>query len=244
MRIDFVSLFPDMLWPALRASMMRKATESGAAEFSVTNPRDFCYDRHAKVDDTPYGGEPGMLIKAEPIAQAIEHLELSSAKTSIVLTDPAGTVFQQSDAKELAQLDHVIFLCGHYEGIDHRIEEEYVTHSFSIGDYVLTNGELPALIMADAMVRLIPGVLGCQGSLEADSFASGLLSAPNFTRPEEWRGRKVPDVLLSGNHKAVEKWRRTKGLERTILRRPDLLAKTELTREDIKLLDSLSQIGE
>jgi tRNA (guanine37-N1)-methyltransferase len=273
-RVDFVTLFPEMVRPALSHSILERASASGLVEFGIANPRDFCHDRHLKVDDKPFGGEPGMLIRAEPVARAVEWLQgglaappptpssFSSrstlpedervsprkneegAWTAVVLTAPTGRTFDQAAARELAAFEHVIFLCGHYEGIDHRVEESLSTHVFSIGDYVLTNGELPALVMADAVVRLLPGVLGSSASLDADSFSDGLLSAPNYTRPERWRGIDVPPVLLSGDHKKIAQWRRAYALRLTRDLRPDLLARTKLTKADLDVLASDASIAE
>ena len=239
-KIAFVTLFPDWIRHSLNQSMMARAEASGLVEFSTVNPRSFCYDSHKKVDDIPYGGHPGMLIKAEPVALAIESILTpiptlpppkeqgeGMSRTAIVITEPSGAKFEQPQAEELATYDQIIFVCGHYEGIDHRIEETFATHVFSIGDYVLTNGELPALVMADAVVRLLPGVLGNQDSLEEESFQNGLLGAPNYTRPEIWRGIPIPDVLKSGNHKQIEKWHKTQAAERTKSRRPDLINKKD-----------------
>lgn len=225
LRIDFVSLFPQLIRAWWNESIPSRAVAKGLAEFRVTNPRDFTYDRNQKVDDTPYGGEPGMLLKAEPIALALEWMEYHEPDegTAIIITDPAAPVFEQADAQELSQMNRIAFLCGHYEGIDHRIRETRCTHAFSIGDFVLSNGELAAAVMADAIVRLIPGVLGNEGSLDADSFSDGLLSAPNYTKPEIWRGYAVPPVLLSGNHKEIAKWRSKISREFTEQFRPDLL---------------------
>lgn len=267
-RIDFVTLFPDMVRGALEHSILGRAASAGLVEFRAVSPRDYCYDQHKKVDDTPYGGHPGMLIKAEPVALAIEELipisagawagetveveapersdgrrfhyyfktneigkiigpssvvDLHKQSIAIIFTEPSGIPFKQENAKELAQYDQVVFVCGHYEGIDHRAEEAYATHVFSIGDYVLTNGELPALVMADAITRLLPGVLGAAESLEEDSFSGQGLSAPNYTKPPVWRGREVPEVLRSGDHKKIQDWRDTEGEKRTRERRPDLL---------------------
>ena len=251
-KIAFVTLFPDWIRESLSQSMMARAEGSGAVEFSVVNPRSFCYDSHRKVDDIPYGGHPGMLMKAEPVALAIESILVNSGchsphpvrssptspseevaslvdaisvKVAIVITEPSGAKFEQQQAQDLTEFDQIIFVCGHYEGIDHRIEETFATHVFSIGDYVLTNGELPALVMADAVVRLLPGVLGNQDSLDEESFQNNLLGAPNYTRPEVWREQAIPDVLKSGNHAQIDKWRNAQALERTKKRRPDLLEK-------------------
>jgi tRNA (guanine37-N1)-methyltransferase len=299
-KIAFVTLFPDWIRESLGHSMMARAEASGAVEFSVVNPRNFCYESHRKADDVPYGGHPGMLMKAEPVALAIESIlgkrntssdqndfsfcktdpggitdgsqgvagslspsenesetpgrtafvisprslqgsseenlpgerprllqpppqTSNTPRTAIVITEPSGTKFEQPQAKDLSQFDQIIFVCGHYEGIDHRIEETFATHVFSIGDYVLTNGELPALVMADAVVRLLPGVLGNEDSLEEESFQNNLLGAPNYTRPEVWRDNPIPDVLKSGNHALIEKWRKEQAQKRTKERRPDLL---------------------
>lgn len=236
-RIDFVSLFPEMLQGSLSHSILGRAQSNGIVGFGTANPRDFTYDRHQKVDDTPFGGEPGMLIKAEPTAQALESLS-PNEETIVILTDPAGIPFTQSEAQVLALKGHIVFLCGHYEGFDHRVKTQLATHAYSIGDYVLTNGEVPALVMADAIVRLIPGVLGNEGSLGADSHSDGLLSAPNYTRPDVWRGEAVPDVLKSGNHRLIARWRRDQALRTTRDQRPDLLARAQLEKGDLDVLSS------
>ena len=243
-RVDFVTLFPEMVRSALAHSILGRASEAGLVRFRTANPRDFCHDRHLKVDDRPFGGEPGMLIRAEPVARAVEWLARDCGETStvhdpqsaIILTAPTGRVFDQGAARELARYERVVFLCGHYEGIDHRVEEALCTHVLSIGDYVLTNGEMPALVMADAVVRLLPGVLGNQGSLEADSFSDGLLGAPNYTRPSVWRGREVPAELRSGDHRSIARWRRRMALRLTRDVRPDLLARAKLEKGDLDLL--------
>jgi len=245
LRIDFVTLFPEMVRPLLEHSILGRAARGGLVEFRTANPRDFCHDRHLKVDDKPFGGEPGMLIRAEPVARAVEWLEsggrqVAGGRTAVVLTAPTGRPFDQAAARELAAYDRVVFLCGHYEGIDHRIEETICTHVFSIGDYVLTNGEVAALVMADATIRLAPGVLGNEGSLEADSFSDGLLSAPNYTRPVVWRGREVPAELRSGDHRAIARWRRRESLRLTRDRRPDLLAHARLEKGDVETLGEVS----
>lgn len=222
--------------------MMRRASEGGFVTFDAINPRDFCYDSHQKVDDVPYGGQPGMLIKAEPVALALEAIESNpesrEERTAVISTDPTGRRFDQAMAREFAQASRLVFLCGHYEGFDERLTRRFCTHSVSIGDFVLTNGELPALVMVDAVVRLLPGVLGSQASLAADSHSDGLLSAPNYTRPEVWRGEPVPDVLRSGNHEEIRRWRRQQALLATKLLRPDLLAKAKLDKRDLDVLSS------
>jgi tRNA (guanine37-N1)-methyltransferase len=236
-RVDFVSLFPEMLAAPLGHSILGRASANGKVAFRIANPRDYAYDRHQKVDDTPFGGEPGMLLRAEPVALAIESLQPETS-AAIVMTDPAGLPFDQTAAQTLSECPQVIFLCGHYEGIDHRIKTRFCTHAYSIGDYILTNGELPALVMADALVRLLPGVLGNAASLEADSHSDGLLSAPNFTRPEVWRDEAIPAVLKSGDHKAVARWRREQALRTTRDNRPDLLARAKLEKGDLDVLSS------
>ena len=219
-RIGFVSLFPEMIRPFIGSSIMGRAAARQLVAFQIANPRDFTYDRNNKVDDRPFGGAAGMLMKPEPVALALEHL---GGAEVVIVTDPAAPLFDQSIANELSGSTSIAFLCGHYEGIDHRIRQHVATHAFSVGDYVLTNGELPALTMADAIIRQIPGVLGNSGSLEADSFSDGLLSAPNYTHPVNWRGHVVPDVLRSGDHAAIAKWRRQQSAEFTTEFRPDLL---------------------
>jgi len=223
MKIDFVTLFPDLVKATLEHSIPARAQKMGAVKFRTINPRDYCYDPHRKVDDAPFGGHPGMLLRAEPVAVSIEKSLQPSGRVAVVITEPSGVPFRQINAKELSIYDQVIFVCGHYEGIDHRVEETFATHVFSIGDYVLTNGELPALVMADAIVRLLPNVLGSSLSLEEDSFSNGLLSAPNYTRPEVWRGQPIPDVLKSGNHKKIAAWRDAESKRITADRRSDLL---------------------
>ena len=235
MQITFVTLFPEVVTAVLGESMMKRAAVAELVNFQTVNPRSFCTDRHQKVDDVPFGGEPGMLIKPEPMAAAIRSLELPEG-SAIVIPSPAAAPFRQPDAQALSKAPHVAFLCGHYEGIDHRIEERFATHTFSIGDFVVTNGELPALLMADAIVRLLPGVLGDPKSLEADSHSDGLLSAPNYTRPETWEDMPVPAVLRSGDHAKIAKWRRAQSLRLTSQLRPDLLSTAPLTPEDIAIL--------
>lgn len=237
MRVDFVTLFPDVMGPFFRHSVLGRAELQGHVAFRAVSPRDFTYDRHQKVDDTPYGGEPGMLIKAEPVALALEALGVGEG-SAVILTDPAAPRFTQREAEALTGREQIVFLCGHYEGFDHRVKTHLATHAFSIGDFVLTNGEMPALVMADAIVRRLPGVLGNSASLEADSYSDGLLAAPNYTRPEVWRGVPVPEVLLSGDHKAIAKWRRAEALRATLQHRPDLLARAKLEKRDLDMLSS------
>jgi tRNA (guanine37-N1)-methyltransferase len=242
LRIDYITLFPEVIQASVTHSIMRRAAEGGHFEWACTNPRDYCYDRHQKVDDTPFGGAAGMLIRAEPVALALESIGFREGKgdagSTIILTDPTGERFDQRLAEELGNQDRLVFLCGHYEGIDDRISQKFATRSVSIGDFVLTNGELPALVMSDAIVRRLPGVLGSAASLDADSHSDGLLSAPNYTRPEVWREIAIPDVLKSGDHRAIEQWRRSEALKLTKRHRPDLLAKATLDKRDLDVLSS------
>lgn len=234
-RLDFVTLFPEMVLGALAYSMTRRAAETGVCVYRAANPRDFVFDRHRTVDDRPFGGGPGMVMMAPPVADALASLD-PRPDAAVVLTDPTGIPFRQEHAFELSQRPQVVFLCGHYEGIDHRVETELATHVFSVGDFVMTGGEIAALAMADAVVRLLPGVLGSAESLSIDSHRGGLLSAPQYTHPREWRGREVPEVLCSGNHGAVARWKRREALRLTRARRPDLFARASLDKRDLDML--------
>ena len=236
-RIDFVSLFPELLLSAVGHSMLARAQAAGLVSFHATNPRDFTTDNHRTVDEKPFGGGPGMLMKPQPIQKALKSLDLEEG-VPVVMPDPTGEMFSQPIARELSACLRVVLLCGHYEGIDDRIRQRYVTHTLSIGDYVLTGGELPALVIADALVRLIPGVLGDPQSLSIDSHSGGLLSAPQFTRPEDFDGMAVPPVLRSGDHKAVERWKRREALKVTRANRPDLFCRAKLEKADLDLLQS------
>ncbi|MBX3119511.1 MAG: tRNA (guanosine(37)-N1)-methyltransferase TrmD [Fimbriimonadaceae bacterium] len=235
LRIDFVTLFPEMVLDAVGHSILRRAVDAGKVGFGAANPRDFTEDKHRTVDDKPFGGGPGMLMMPEPVSRAIESLQ-PGPSAAIVMTDPTGETFQQKHAVELSQKEQVIFLCGHYEGIDDRIRQKYATHVFSIGDFVLTGGELPALVMADAITRLLPGVLGDSDSLTIDSHSDGLLSAPQYTKPAEWNGMAVPDVLRSGDHAAIERFKREQALKLTRDRRPDLFCRARLDKKDVDML--------
>ena len=220
MRIDIVTIFPGMPDGFLHESMLKRASEAGKVQFNTVNLRDFAHDRHRTTDDRPYGGGPGMVMKPEPLFEAVESLRTEGCR--VILTTPQGRTFRQSMARELAECEHLIFVCGHYEGVDERVRQALVTDEISIGDYILTNGVLAAAVVADAVVRLLPGVLGGEGATEDESFSEGLLEYPQYTRPVEFRGMRVPDILLSGNHQAVAQWRRERALERTAERRPDL----------------------
>ncbi len=220
MKIDVLTLFPEMFVGPLDFSMVKRARESGILDLRVINLRDYTHDRHKTVDDKPFGGGPGMLLKPEPIFEAVE--SLAKERTRVLLVTPSGRTFNQSIARELSKQEHLLFLCGAYEGFDERVRT--LAHDeLSIGDFVLTNGALPAMMMIDAVTRLLPGVLGDEQSSADESFSHGLLEYPHYTRPADFRGMKVPDVLLSGNHAEIEKWRREQALNRTKERRPDLL---------------------
>lgn len=251
MQFEVFTLLPEVFPPYLDTSILKRARERGLIQVNVHNIRDYTRDKHHTTDDQPYGGGGGMVMKPEPVFEAIETVlglaSLPSApepesNTPIVLLTPQGRVFNQTIAKELSQYPKIALLCGRYEGIDERIRENLVTDEISIGDYVLTGGELPALILIDAVSRLLPDVLGDPTGAEDDSHAMGLLEYPHYTRPPEFRGSKVPDVLLSGDHKKIDKWRREQALERTFKKRPDMLEKAELTKEDKKFLDGLKKI--
>jgi tRNA (guanine37-N1)-methyltransferase len=221
MKIDIVTLFPEICRAPLSESIMKRAQEKGILELKIHNLRDWTTDKHHVVDDAPFGGGHGMVMKSEPIFAAVEDLRNQTSK--VVLMSPGGRRLEQPLASELAQESHLIVVCGHYEGVDHRVIENLVDLEISIGDYVLTNGALAAAVLVDAVVRLLPGALGHEQSAADDSFTGGLLEAPQYTRPAEFRGWKVPDVLLSGNHAEIEKWRKKEALRRTRENRPDLL---------------------
>jgi tRNA (guanine37-N1)-methyltransferase len=223
MLIDILTLFPDVCRGPLAESMMKRAQESGVLDLRIHNLRDWTTDRHHVVDDAPFGGGQGMVMKPEPIFAAVESLRTSESQ--IVLMTPQGRRLTQSVANELSLRQHLILICGHYEGIDHRVHEHLADLEVSIGDYVLTNGAIAAVVLTDAVVRLLPGVLGHEQSASDDSFSAGLLEGPQYTRPAEFRGWKVPDILLSGNHGAIAAWRKEQALQRTREKRPDLLSR-------------------
>ncbi|MBB6636675.1 tRNA (guanosine(37)-N1)-methyltransferase TrmD [Cohnella thailandensis] len=243
MRVDVLTLFPEMFEGVFGSSILGKAREKGIVSLNTVNFRSYANNKHNTVDDTPYGGGGGMVLKPEPIFAAVEDVERLAAeefnrsgqepvKPRVILLCPQGETFTQAKAQELSSERHLIFICGHYEGYDERIREHLVTDELSIGDYVLTGGELPAMVAIDSVVRLLPGVLGNEQSAVLDSFSDGLLEYPHYTRPPEFRDWKVPDVLLSGHHAEIDKWRRLQSLERTLVRRPDLLEKAELTAKE------------
>ncbi|UOQ85554.1 tRNA (guanosine(37)-N1)-methyltransferase TrmD [Gracilibacillus salinarum] len=235
MKIDVLSLFPEMFQGVFQSSILSKAHEAGAFQYNFVNFRDYTDNKHNKVDDYPYGGGAGMVLKPQPIFDAVEAVQ-QDAKSSprVILMCPQGKPYTQKKAEELAKEDHLIFICGHYEGYDERIRTELVTDEISIGDYVLTGGELGAMVVIDSVVRLLPNVLGNDDSAVQDSFSTGLLEHPHYTRPADFRGLTVPDVLLSGNHAHIDQWRRKEALKRTFLRRRDLLVGMDLTEEEQK----------
>lgn len=239
MQFDVFTLLPEVFPSYLETSIIKRARERGLIEVRVHNIRDHTHDKHHTTDDTPYGGGGGMVMKPEPVFEAVESV-LEEGVPVIMLT-PQGRVFNQAIAQELSQHPRILLLCGRYEGIDERIREHLVTDEISIGDYVLTGGELPALILIDAVSRLLPGVLGDPTGAQDDSHAMGLLEYPHYTRPPEFRGWQVPDVLLTGDHAKIDKWRREQALMRTYKKRPDMLEKAELTKKDLKFLESLKQ---
>ncbi len=243
MRFYVLTLFPDMIRDGFQTSITGRAVEKGILSLETVNIRDFSVNKHQRVDDYPYGGGAGMVMQAEPVYLAYESVAKKLTKKPRVLyMSPQGKVFHQRMAEELAREEELVFLCGHYEGIDERVLEEIVTDEVSIGDYVLTGGELPALVMMDAISRLLEGVLHNEESAEFDSFSDNLLEYPQYSRPQNWRGKEVPEILLSGHHLNVEKWRREQSLLRTKKRRPDLLETANLTKEDKKFLAKLTEL--
>ena len=233
MNFHILTLFPEMVMDGLSTSIIGRAQDKGLLSVEAINIRDFAENKHNRVDDYTYGGGAGMLMQAGPVYGAYQSVvEKANSKPRVIYLSPQGQTFSQAKAEELAKEEELIFLCGHYEGIDERVLEEIVTDYVSIGDYVLTGGELPAMVMIDAISRLIPGVLHNDVSAEFESFQDNLLEYPQYTRPEEWHGKKVPEILLSGHHANVEKWRREQSIIRTAERRPDLLEKANLTQKE------------
>ena len=270
MRFDIVSIFPDFFAGVFEYGMVRRAIESGVLEIGRHDLREFTHDRHRTVDDRPFGGGEGMILKPEPLAEAVEHLgiaprtERAALGQMVILLSPQGRRFTQSMAREMVQIEHVVLICGRYEGVDERVSELIADRELSIGDYVLSGGELGAAVIIDATMRLLPGVLGNEASSEFESFglpdalltgaaaalprsthgAGGLLDYPHYTRPVEFRGIAVPEILSGGNHEEIRKWRRTKALEKTLRNRPELLRFAELTAEDRRILEVLKrQLG-
>lgn len=244
-RFDILSIFPEMFASPFDCSLIKKARENGLIEIAVHDIRSYAEDKHRMTDDAPYGGGGGMVMKVEPIARALDGLspglDAGQDGIAVVLLTPQGETFNQKVAGELSLSSRIILICGHYEGVDERVRAHLVNREISIGDYVLTGGELSAMVVVDAVSRLIPGVLGNSESASLDSFATGLLEHPHYTRPGEYRGWKVPDVLLSGNHRDITAWRRRESLRRTLARRPDLLEKSNLTEKDRRILAEIRE---
>jgi tRNA (guanine37-N1)-methyltransferase len=240
MKIDLLTLFPEFFASPLSQSMLKRAQDQGALTIRVLNLRDYTGDRHQVADDRPFGGGPGMVMKIEPLVAAIRAVRAQDPATRVILLSPAGEVFSQEKAQELAQVPHLLLICGHYEGVDDRLRY-YIDGMLSLGDYILTGGEIPALAVVDALARLLPGVLGGEGATEDESFETGLLEYPQYTRPRVFEGHEVPSVLLEGDHRKIARWRREQALRRTLEHRPDLLAKTPLSKEDREFLRSLAE---
>jgi tRNA (guanine37-N1)-methyltransferase len=239
-KIDIVTIFPGMVAGPLAEGIVGRAIERGLLDVSVHDLRDHTTDRHRVVDDVPFGGGPGMVLKAEPLFKAVAHIRtVRGAPSAVILTSPDGRRFTQAEAQRFAGMDHVVVLCGRYEGVDERVRTHLATDAVSIGDYVVSGGELPALVIVDAVARLVPGVVGDEQSVARDSFSRGLLDYPQYTRPADYDGMGVPPVLLSGHHRDIERWRRREALARTLERRPDLLEGLELDAEDTALLNEL-----
>lgn len=240
MNIHVLSLFPAMFEGVFHSSILKKAQENEAVRFDVTDFREYSENKHHKVDDYPYGGGAGMVLKPEPLFNAVEAVTEGATKPPrVILMCPQGERFTQRKAEELASEENLVFICGHYEGYDERIREHLVTDELSLGDFVLTGGEIASMAIIDSVVRLLPGVLGNQESSVQDSFSTGMLEHPHYTRPATYRGMSVPDVLLSGNHGEIKKWRMEQSLKRTLERRPDLLEKLELTTEQERTIERL-----
>ncbi len=241
MKFDIVTLFPEMVESVANIGVLGRALKNGQIQLNSWNPRDYTKDKHRTIDDRPYGGGPGMLMKVEPLKLAIEDAKKTAPQSRVIYMSPQGKTLTQQDVKKLAEQPGLILIAGRYEGIDERIIETCVDEEWSIGDYVLSGGELPALVLIDAIARMIPGVLGDEQSAQQDSFMQGLLDCPHYTRPEEIDGRTVPAVLLSGNHRDIERWRLQQSLGRSWLRRADLIDALNLTEEQQQLLDAFKQ---
>jgi len=245
MTFDLVTIFPAMLEGPLREGVLARAIERGLVDVRIHDLRTYTEDRHRVVDDVAYGGGPGMVMKPEPFFKAVEAVAAERGRPdAVILTTPDGRLFDDAAARRLSRASHVVVLCGRYEGVDDRVRQHLATEELSIGDYVLTGGELPALVIVDAVARLIPGVVGDDESVARDSFARGLLDYPQYTRPAVFRGSEVPAVLLSGHHGRIEQWRRREALRRTLRVRPDLLERAELSDEDRRLLNEMRQENE
>jgi len=240
MRIHILTLFPNMLSGPFSESIIKRAVDRGLVEIVLYNIRDYTWDRHHVVDDYPYGGGQGMVLKPEPIFAAVESIK-NESEVPVILLTPQGRLFNQMVAEELARYGEMILICGHYEGVDERVREHLVTDEVSIGDYVLSGGELAAIVIVDAVVRQLPGALGAEEAVREDSHSSGLLEYPQYTRPRVFQGWEVPQVLLSGNHAEIARWRREQSIIRTLRRRPDLLERADLSREERMVLERMKR---
>lgn len=242
MRIDILTLFPELFKPFISTSIMGRAIENNLININTHNIRDFAKNKHRQVDDYPYGGGAGMVMAVQPLYDALDHvIGLHDLKPTIIYLSPQGRVLDQAMVADYSRHTNIILLCGHYEGIDQRVIDKYVDQEISIGDYVLTGGELAAMVFVDSVTRLIPGVLGSSDSILEESHTNHLLEYPHYTRPSNYKGDKVPEVLLSGNHKEIDRWRRTQSLKNTLIKRPDMLSKAELSDEDQMLLKELKE---
>jgi tRNA (guanine37-N1)-methyltransferase len=241
MRIDILSLFPKMFDGPFGESIVKRAADAGLVSLFIHNFREFAHDKHNTVDDYSFGGGEGMVLKPEPLFEAVESIKgsLGGSAGPVILLTPQGRLFCHQIAQDLSKEQNLIFICGHYEGVDERVREHLVTDEISIGEYVLTGGELAAMVVVDAVVRLLPGALGSERAASEDSYAQGFLEYPQYTRPRVYRGWDVPEVLLSGNHQEIASWRWEQAIERTLLRRPDLLAKASLSKEERELADRI-----
>lgn len=237
-RIDILTLFPEMFAGPLDYSIVRRAKEKGLADIIIHNIRDFAQDKHRTVDDYPYGGGAGMILKPEPIFRAVDTIKAGGATPCVILLSPQGRLFNQEVAEELSGRPHLVLICGHYEGVDERVRENLISDEISIGDYVLSGGELAAMVVVDALIRLLPGAVGSEVSIKSDSYSSGLLKYPQYTRPAVYRGWAVPEILLSGNHGEIARWRRQQALLRTLKQRPELLNKVSLSEAEKALIQS------
>ncbi|MBC7473675.1 MAG: tRNA (guanosine(37)-N1)-methyltransferase TrmD [Candidatus Sericytochromatia bacterium] len=240
MKIDILTLFPDFFLSPLNSSILKRAQDNNSVIFNLINIRDFAEDKHKKADDRPFGGGCGMVMKPEPIFKAVESID-KNQDTKIIMLCPTGKKYDQQKAMDLSNDDHLIFICGHYEGIDERVRKHLITEEISIGDYILTGGEIATLTVIDSIVRLIPNVLGNENSAIQDSFSDGLLDCPHYTRPEIFRDMSVPEILLSGNHAKIDEWRLKEKLRLTLTRRPDLLQNIQLDKKTLKYLNQIKK---
>ena len=241
MRIDIITIFPEMIANAIEYGVVGRAQENGLLEIIVHDLRDFTHDQHRSVDDYCYGGGPGMLMKPEPLFEAVRSLDPVSGNAKSILLSPQGKLLTQEMARQLSLLDHIILICGHYKGVDERVRQALVTDEISVGDYVLSGGEIPALTVVDAISRLVPGALGNYESAQGDSFSEGILDCPHYTRPSVFQGMQAPEVLLSGNPEKIQKWQRQQAIKRTFHRRPDLLKSIPLSEGDLEFLNTLKE---